>query len=103
EARLQTCPHDLFDTTEFTVNSQPATLLQFNFFQPLPIQIQVADAPPSWPATPTSASTRPNKATTTTPLSEPASIPTPVDQRLPSPGSRSLRPARACTAPRIIP
>jgi hypothetical protein len=46
---------------------------------------------------------RRTKATTTTPLSEPASIPTPVDQRLPSPGSRSLRPARVCTAPRIIP
>ena len=34
-----------FDTTECTVNSQPAALFQFDFFQPLPIQIQVSDAP----------------------------------------------------------
>ena len=27
------------------MNSQSATLLQFDFFQPLPIQVQVADAP----------------------------------------------------------
>jgi hypothetical protein len=45
EARLQTCPHDLFDTKEFPVNVQPAARFQFDFFQPLPIQIQVADAP----------------------------------------------------------
>jgi hypothetical protein len=29
----------------FTVNLQPAVLFQFDFFQPLPIHIQVADAP----------------------------------------------------------
>src|SRR6516164_8872303 len=34
-----------FDTTECTVNSQPAARFQFDFFKPLPIQIQVADAP----------------------------------------------------------
>src|SRR5262249_19150821 len=34
-----------FDTTEFTMNSQPAAPFQFDFFQPLPIHIQVADAP----------------------------------------------------------
>lgn len=33
------------DPTEFTVNSQPAALLQFDFFRPLPIHIHVADAP----------------------------------------------------------
>jgi hypothetical protein len=44
-ARLQTYPQGLFDTTEFPVNSQPAAGLHFDFFQPLPIQIQVSDAP----------------------------------------------------------
>jgi hypothetical protein len=33
------------DPTEFTVNSQSAALLPFDFFQPLPIHIQVVDAP----------------------------------------------------------
>ena len=33
------------DPTELTVNAQSAALLPFDFFQPLPIHIQVADAP----------------------------------------------------------
>jgi hypothetical protein len=35
----------LCDTTEFTVNEKPAALFAFDFFEPLPIQIQVSDAP----------------------------------------------------------
>ncbi len=34
-----------FDSTEFPVNVQTAARFQFDFFQPLPIQIQVSDAP----------------------------------------------------------
>jgi hypothetical protein len=34
-----------FDTTELNVNVQPAALLPFDFFEPLPIQIEVSDAP----------------------------------------------------------
>jgi DDE family transposase len=34
-----------FDATELNVNVQPAALLPFDFFEPLPIQIEVSDAP----------------------------------------------------------
>jgi hypothetical protein len=35
----------IFDSTEFPVNSQPAARFQFDFLQPLPIQIEVSDTP----------------------------------------------------------
>jgi hypothetical protein len=37
--------HGLVDTTELTVNLQSAARFQFDFFQSLPIQIQVFDEP----------------------------------------------------------
>ena len=37
--------HILGKTTGFALNRQPAALFAFDFFEPLPIQIEVADAP----------------------------------------------------------
>src|SRR5262249_34864449 len=41
--------HILFTTTGFALNRQPAALFEFDFFEPLPIQIEGSETPRSPP------------------------------------------------------
>src|SRR5262249_19637160 len=44
-ARLKVIQEVLFDTRKDTVRLPPAALFEFDFFEPLPIQIEISEAP----------------------------------------------------------